>query len=107
MIPTRPLPLRKRFFLDLGDASTPGVGGIDAEVTEDVVMLGIIFSEEGIQSLGGFLAAGDEAGLFSVEFETLRSQLILQGSEGQDRLSCCVVRILPFDVEGDIVHPSL
>ena len=94
-------------LLDLGDASSPGVGSIDAQVTEDVVMLGVILSEEGIQSLGGFLAAGDEAGLFSIEFETLLSQLSLQSSEGQDRLPCSVVRIRAFDVEGDIVHPCL
>ena len=70
-------------------------------------MLGIIFSEQGIQSLGGFLAAGDETGLLCVEFETLRSQLVLQGSESQNCLSCCIVRIRPFDVEGNIIHPSL
>ena len=83
-------------LLDLCDPSPFGVRGVNAKVSEDIVVLRVPWLQVDVQGFGGLLAAGDEPGFVRVDLESSLLQTLLQGTEGT-----------ALDVIGDIVHPCL
>ena len=96
----------EKSLLDLSDPSMPTSCGVNPQVSQDVVVLGIMLLKVGLKRPGRFLAAGNEAGLVRVDLEARRHEQFPQGPIGQ-LLSGHVVRISATNVKGYIIDPCL
>ena len=91
-------------LLDLSDTTVSASSSINSQVPQNIVMLRIVFFEMKLQSTGSFLAAGQTAGLVSVDLQARFSEEPSERSVGQDGLPSNIIRITATDIKGDIIH---
>ena len=94
-------------LLDLRDPPASGVRGVDAQVPEDVVVLGIRVLQILIEGFGNLFAARDKSGLVGVDLQASCLHMSFERSECHDSFPSHIRGISAFDVKGDVIHPCL
>ena len=94
-------------LLDLGHPALASSCGVHPQISEDVIVLRITFSQQGLQSSCSFFGAGEESSLVRVQLQTSFFHLVLESAEGTQSFSGRKNRVAAVDVKADVVHPSL
>ena len=100
-------PSFQKALLDLGDSAMPARCCVHPQVSQDIVVLGIMLLKVSLERPGRLFAAGNEASLVSVDLEARRVEQVPQGPISQNGFPGDIVRISATDIKGDIINPCL